>query len=112
SFNRLMFISFIQKKGWLKFGGQTDYLRALWSDYSKTRASGDNFYISRLRVLFFAGLNNSGNVNITGITSNGVLTKIIGEVPYLNGGLFEEETDDKDSSIKIPDVCFDLIING
>lgn len=32
-FNRLMFIAFIQKKGWLKFNGKIDYLSALWQDY-------------------------------------------------------------------------------
>jgi hypothetical protein len=51
-------------------------------------------------------------VNIVGITNAGVLNKIIGEVPYLNGGLFEEEDDDKNSSIVIPDQCFDWILNG
>ncbi|MEH1906429.1 MAG: hypothetical protein V7L05_10150 [Nostoc sp.] len=32
-FNRLMFIGFIQKKGWLKFQGSIDYLSALWEAY-------------------------------------------------------------------------------
>jgi hypothetical protein len=35
-FNRLMFIAFIQKKGWLKFGESIDYLNALWQDYKQS----------------------------------------------------------------------------
>lgn len=38
-FNRLMFIAFIQKKGWLRFGGDTDYLDALWGDYALSPSS-------------------------------------------------------------------------
>ncbi len=94
-FNRLMFIAFIQKKGWLKFDSKTDYLSSLWHDYLKRKDHGDSFYRDRLKVLFFAGLNNSSNVNIVGINSKGVLNNLIGDVPYLNGGLFEEETDDR-----------------
>src|SRR5207237_379536 len=29
-FNRLLFIRFLEKKGWLTFKGRADYLRALW----------------------------------------------------------------------------------
>ena len=32
-FNRLMFVYFLSRKGWLKFQGNTDYLNALWDDY-------------------------------------------------------------------------------
>jgi len=31
-FNRLMFIYFLSRKGWLKFKGDPDYLVALWND--------------------------------------------------------------------------------
>ena len=33
-FNRLMFVYFLSRKGWLKFKGHKDYLNALWQDYS------------------------------------------------------------------------------
>jgi hypothetical protein len=48
-FNRLMFIAFIQKKGWLQFGGNKnqDYLTALWSDYRKTGNKEMGFYYER-----------------------------------------------------------------
>ena len=109
-FNRLMFIAFIQRKGWLKFAGSTDYLDSLWSDYLRKRSSDDNFYRDRLRLLFFAGLNTSSSVNIVDINRTGVISRLIGDVPYLNGGLFEEEEDDTDADITVPDTCFTQIL--
>jgi hypothetical protein len=41
-FNRLMFIYFLSRKGWLKFNGEVDYLNVLWRDYPpglRTRTS-------------------------------------------------------------------------
>ena len=32
-FNRLMFVYFLSRKGWLTFNGNKDYLNALWNDY-------------------------------------------------------------------------------
>jgi hypothetical protein len=34
-FNRIMFLAFIQKKNWLKFNGDSDYLNALWRAYQR-----------------------------------------------------------------------------
>ena len=56
-FNRLMFVYFLQRKGWLEFRSDKDYLKALWDDYRQKRHETDNFHLSRLRNLFFAGLN-------------------------------------------------------
>ena len=54
-FNRLMFIYFLSRKGWLRLDGDADYLSALWQDYGK--GLGDsNFHRDRLRPLFFSGL--------------------------------------------------------
>ena len=110
-FNRLMFIAFIQKKGWLKFEGKPDYLTSLWADYKKKKQDDDNFYRDRLKLLFFAGLNTSSNVNIVDINRDGVISQLIGDIPYLNGGLFEEEKDDTDSNITVPDKCFGQILD-
>ena len=57
-FNRLMFVYFISRKGWLSFNGDKDYLRALWRDYAGRAGSVDgepNFRYDRLRPLFFGG---------------------------------------------------------
>ena len=55
-FNRLLFIHFVSRKGWLRFNGDTDYLNALWRDY-RANAKISNFYTGRLNSLFFSGLN-------------------------------------------------------
>lgn len=113
-FNRLMFIAFIQKKGWLKFNGQTDYLSALWEAYEHDKStSNKNFYRDRLSRLFFLGLNNQSQVDITGINQNFSSKNPfdIGTVPYLNGGLFEQDEDDDDTQILVPDECLDTIFH-
>lgn len=111
-FNRLMFIAFIQKKGWLKLNGRTDYLLALWETYQQDNStSNKNFYRDRLSHLFFTGLNNPQQIDIASINNGGYFKYLIGTVPYLNGGLFEEDEDDKDAQIMIPDECLDTILH-
>jgi hypothetical protein len=104
-FNRLTFVVFLERKGWLTFDGHRDYLRALWEDYRREqRAVPDtNFYRDRLKLLFFAGLNTPHEVNVVGIRRDGFLQTRIGDVPYLNGGLFEEDDDDRNPAIAVPD---------
>ena len=96
-FNRLMFVYFLSRKGWLKFDGNTDYLKALWTNYDPESSTG-NFYLTRLRTLFFKGLNNPDAGNLPEDDR-----ALIGEVPFLNGGLFEETALDKRQNIGIPD---------
>ncbi|AKV70877.1 Eco57I restriction-modification methylase domain-containing protein [Microcystis panniformis] len=112
-FNRLMFIVFIQKKGWLKFNEQTNYLETLWQDYQNENSTSDkNFYRNRLTHLFFTGLNNPQQTDIIGINNGGFLRQIIGTVPYLNGGLFEQDEDDRNPNIIVPDQAIDVILQG
>ena len=96
-FNRLMFVYFLSRKGWLKFDGNTDYLKALWNNYDPNSSTG-NFYLTRLRTLFFKGLNNPDAGNLPEEEK-----ALIGEVPFLNGGLFEETDLDKRQNTGIPD---------
>ena len=96
-FNRLLFVHFVSRKGWLKFNGDTDYLNALWQDY-KASPSSTNFYRERLRTLFFDGLNNPQSPDPTSRVQ-----PLIGEVPFLNGGLFEETDLDRRAVDAVPD---------
>ena len=96
-FNRLLFTHFVSRKGWLKFNGDADYLNALWTDYQGS-PSETNFYAGRLTTLFFAGLNNPQSQDI----SSGV-KPLIGEVPFLNGGLFEQTDIDRRAANAVPD---------
>ena len=101
-FNRLMFVYFLSRKGWLKFDGDTDYLNALWADYERSTLP-TNFYDQRLYHLFFFALNNSQgrDFNLNFVDSE--MRDRLGKVPFLNGGLFEETKLDKRSGITVPD---------
>lgn len=101
-FNRLLFVHFLSKKKWLRFKGRTDYLNALWEG----RDSDTNFYEAHLSPLFFAGLNNPQARNL--MKDNQVLYTHIGDVKYLNGGLFEQAEDERKGE-KIDDDAFPLI---
>ena len=104
-FNRLMFVAFVQKKGWLSLNRRTDYLAALWEAYvASTDERTLSFYRSNLKLLFFRGFNKED--------APGTEDSVIGTVPYLNGGLFEEDEDDKDELIDVPDGCLDEIRVG
>ncbi|GAB4480706.1 MAG: class I SAM-dependent DNA methyltransferase [Anaerolineales bacterium] len=95
-FNRLLFIVFLERKGWLKFNGRRDYLRALFEDYWKNqRDKNANFHRSRLNTLFFMGLNYPGGDKRQEAAYKPILS-LIGAIPYLNGGLFEQDEDDRD----------------
>ena len=105
-FNRLMFVYFLSRKNWLKFQGDTDYLNALWLDHQSLPNQG-SFYATRLQPLFFSGLNNPKPMDLPG----GLATRI-GEIPFLNGGLFEETDLDKRKDITVPDETIKQVLDG
>lgn len=90
-FNRLMFIYFLQKKGWLSFNGDTNYLQRLLREAVE---HAENFFADRLYWLFFSGLGEADNGDLH---NSSLLRSIRGEVPYLNGGLFEKDDDGFDN---------------
>jgi hypothetical protein len=100
--NRLMFVYFIQRKGFLD--GDRDYLRnrlaRTQAEFGKDRFF--SFYRHFLLRLFHEGL---GARNRTPD-----LDKLIGCVPYLNGGLFDihelEKPERYGRTIQIPDCAF------
>ena len=113
-FNRLMFIYFLSRKGWLSFPGHDgkadfDYLNALWRDYSTKDEQNKNFHIQRLSLLFFAGLNNPQCRDLS--SDNPVVYSLIGNVPFLNGGLFEESDLDKRQGILVPDDVIERVLS-
>jgi methylase of polypeptide subunit release factors len=104
-FNRLLFLVFLERKGWLTFDGEHEYIQALWKAHQqeKSKDASANFFRDRLKLLFFSGLNTPHEVNVVGIRSDGFLQVRIGQVPYLNGGLFEEDELDRDPDVHVPD---------
>ncbi len=106
--NRLMFVYFIQKKGFLD--RDTDYLRNRLDMVRKARGKDkfQSFYRYFLLRLFHDGLGKSPDER----KLDPVLEKLLGRIPYLNGGFFEVhklETDYPD--IEIPDEAFEKLFN-
>lgn len=111
-FNRLMFIHFVQRKRWLSYNGDHEYLQALWRAHQArpdNQAAPKNFYTDRLRLLYVAGLNNNRSEDLTD-AENAVA--LIGNVPFLNGGLFADDEFDDDWSIHVPDAVIEDILTN
>jgi hypothetical protein len=83
---RIVFLYFVQKKGWLN--NDRKFLANLFYSYTKENQTA-NFYDAVLEDLFFNALNTKRENNK--ITLGGKEYTI----PYLNGGLFEEDEYDK-----------------
>ena len=99
--NRLMFIYFIQKKGFLN--GDTDYLR---TNLNRSQTEGtDRFYRTFLCPLFFEGFAKPKTERTAAINQR------LGEVPYLNGGIFQLHHIEQQhgEAIDIPDKAFDRL---
>jgi methylase of polypeptide subunit release factors len=113
-FNRLMFIAFIERKGWLHFGPRADYLSALWDDYrtKPRKEDASTFYQERLSPLFFLSLNNPSEQNLMGINRGGFLASLVGQVPYLNGGLFDKDAADEPPGLVVPDAAIAGILDS
>jgi hypothetical protein len=102
--NRLMFVYFIQKKGFLD--GNSDYLRDRLNKCQAEQGTDEfySFYRIILLRLFHEGLGKSAR--------NKDLERLIGKVPYLNGGLFEvHQLEEKYTTIQIPDDAFTKIFD-
>ncbi|MER9629618.1 DNA methyltransferase [Mesorhizobium sp. M0296] len=100
--NRLMFIYFMQRKGFLN--GERDYLRDRLARCQREKGQDKfySFYRYFLLRLFHEGLG--------GKARNPELDKLLGRVPYLNGGLFEKHPiEERCPDIKIPDEAFTRI---
>ncbi|MCH7903490.1 MAG: putative DNA binding domain-containing protein [Armatimonadetes bacterium] len=88
--NRLLFLAFLQKKRWLEVDGhKPDYLFHLY-DRWKADPQGRTFF-QVLRVLFFNVLNEPDDAK------RATVEPIVGNGPYLNGGLFHEEAHEDES---------------
>src|SRR5207248_2867063 len=106
-FNRLLFLYFIQRKGWCSFQGDENYLRALFTASTKAK---EDFLNDRLYWTFFAGLNTL--MEDQALHAHVNLKERRGEVPFLNGGLFDLEDDyDARDKVKIPNTLFASIFD-
>lgn len=100
--NRLMFVYFIQKKGFLD--GDDNYLGNRMAQVQAAAGKGKfhSFYRQFLRRLFHEGLGQAK------AERNTELAKLIGDVPYLNGGLFSlHELEEANPGLDVPDEAFE-----
>ncbi|MXV83468.1 hypothetical protein F4X88_18905 [Candidatus Poribacteria bacterium] len=104
-FNRLMFLRFIEKKGWLTYNGDRDYLRALF-DATEASQTDESFLNDRLFWAFFRGLGNVTNL----LEESAEMIERRGEVPFLNDGLFEMQEYDARNDVHIPNDKFAEIL--
>ncbi len=94
--NRLMFIYFIQKKGFLN--DDQNYLRTKLTETQST----DTYYKAFLCPLFFEGFAKPEDERTQ------EMRQLLGKIPYLNGGIFQKhELETRHGEdIEIPDTAF------
>ena len=111
--NRMMFVYFVQKRGFLD--GDTDYLRNRLKmvkeqsgDLSDGQAGGrfHRFYRLFLLRLFHEGLGQPEAQRAPDLAA------LLGRVPFLNGGLFDQHELERDNpDISIPDAAFERVFD-
>ena len=111
--NRMMFVYFVQKQGFLD--GDTDYLRNRLKMVQKQsgglsdgQAGGrfHRFYRLFLLRLFHEGLGQPEAQRAPDLAA------LLGRVPFLNGGLFDQHELERDNpDISIPDAAFERVFN-
>ncbi len=102
--NRLMFIYFMQRKGFLN--DDPHYLRSSLIAVRdlKGRNKFYHFYKDFLLPLFHDGLGSENPVEV-----DPDMARIIGDVPYVNGGIFAMHELEKNNKITVPDDAFERI---
>ena len=107
--NRLMFVYFIQRKGFLD--GDHDYLRHRLDRCQKEQGKDKfyTFYRYFLLRLFHEGFGKRRKDRAPD------LEKLLGNIPYLNGGLFDvhelEKPERYGKDIQIPDKAFERVFD-
>jgi hypothetical protein len=103
--NRLMFLYFLEKKGFLD--NDTNYLRTRLTRVQQEIGYDKffGFYSKFLIPLFHDA------IGTRKILTDNKLKQLIGDVPYLNGGVFAEHPLEERYTIKVPDKIFEDIFD-
>ena len=104
--NRMMFVYFVQKQGFLD--GDLDYLRNRLKMVQEQSGGGrfQHFYRLFLLRLFHEGLGQPEAQRAH------ELAALLGKVPFLNGGLFDQhELEREHPDISIPDAAFEGVFD-
>jgi hypothetical protein len=102
--NRLMFIYFLQKKGFLDGGNQNYLYEKLVA--SKATSGADKYFPVFLKALFFEGFAKPEHER------SPEAKKLLGAIKYLNGGLFLPHTiEQSNPDIHVPDIAFENLFD-
>ena len=104
--NRLMFIYFLQKKGFM--AGDIHYLRNRL-EMVRSHLGEDAFYGFFRRFLlplFHEGLGSHRR-----LYDDPAIEEIIGGIPYVNGAIFDRHSLEREHDIQIPDRAFEIIFD-
>lgn len=107
--SRIMFLYYVQKKGWLKWKDYVRdkrYIRNLWERYKQSQPKKDTFYSLWLSSLFFHAFNKKHQYLTLNIPDE--IKESFNLMPFLNGGLFTENELDE-IGFKVPDEIFRLL---
>lgn len=104
--NRLMFIYFMQKKSFMD--NDPNYLRNRLNRLCEVAGEGQfyTFYKVFLLPVFHEGLGNK-----IPKYQDDFIANLVGDVPYINGGIFTEHALERDNAIEIPDDIFRSIFD-
>lgn len=100
--NRLMFIYFMQKKGFLD--NNPNYLRDSLVKVQSLRGKNKfyKYYRDFLLPLFHEGLGSEESPQV-----DSEIQVVIGDVPYINGGIFAKHLLEESARLDIPDEAFE-----
>ncbi|HEX7831552.1 MAG TPA: N-6 DNA methylase [Thermoanaerobaculia bacterium] len=99
--SRLLFLSFVQEKGWLN--GER---RFLVDRLAHETRRGREFFAGVLLPLFFGCLN-------TPLDQRSLASRKLGRVPYLNGGLFEPSAfEQRHRDLHLPNELMQRVLEG
>ncbi len=100
---RIVFLYFLQKKGWLGVDVDNEWGNGdkffLFNAFKSKQYS--NFYEDFLKKIFFNALNNKRNNDFFELTNN--------RIPFLNGGLFEKDRFDDIKNLNLENRLFEKI---
>lgn len=96
--NRLIFLKFVEKKGWLD--GDADYLFNRFKQHGRK-----NYWRNFLFHFFFEGLNTEPKHRTSKVKD------LLGDVPFLNAELFAKADEWDDETVEVVNNVFDLLFD-
>ena len=104
--NRLLFLCFLQQKGWLM--DDTRFLFRFWQDCQESQTEQDTFHEQWLNPLLYNGFNGQSSTDAESFAHlPAKYRETLSSFPYLNGSVFTRESEADD--FLLPDSQFEAI---